>query len=77
MKGASKALLPPLSIASRSGRQRQQMRGLDARKKVVGRKRHMAVHTNGRLLMLDLTKADIIDSAGAQVIVAAVRKLWP
>ncbi len=52
-------------------------RGFDAGKKVVGRKRHIAVDTDGRLLMVNLTTADISDSAGAQAIVAAVRKRWP
>lgn len=52
-------------------------RGFDAGKKVVGRKRHIAVDTDGRLLMVNLTTADISDSAGAQAIVAAIRKRWP
>lgn len=54
-----------------------QQRGFDAAKKIVGRKRHIAVDTDGRLLMVNLTTADISDSAGAQAIVAAVRKRWP
>ena len=41
-------------------------RGYDAGKKIVGRKRHIAVDTDGRLLMVNLTTADISDSAGAQ-----------
>lgn len=40
--------------------------GYDAGKKIVGRKRHIAVDTDGRLLMINLTTADISDSAGAQ-----------
>jgi putative transposase len=52
-------------------------RGYDAGKKVVGRKRHIAVDTDGRLLMVNLTTADISDSAGAQTILAAIRKRWP
>ena len=52
-------------------------RGFDAGKKVFGRKRHIAVDTDGRLLMVNLTTADISDSAGAQHIVAAIRKRWP
>ena len=40
-------------------------RGYDAGKKIVGRKRHIAVDTDGRLLMVSLTTADISDSAGA------------
>lgn len=34
-------------------------RGYDAGKKIVCRKRHIAVNTNGRQLMVDLTPADI------------------
>jgi transposase len=41
-------------------------RGYDAGKKIVGRKRHIAVDTDGRLLMVNLTPADISDRAGAQ-----------
>jgi transposase len=52
-------------------------RGYDAGKKVVGRKRHIAVDTDGRLLMVNLTAADISDSAGAQMILDTVRKRWP
>jgi transposase len=52
-------------------------RGFDAGKKVVGRKRHIAVDTDGRLLMVNLTTADISESDGAQSIVAAIRKRWP
>jgi len=52
-------------------------RGYDAAKKVVGRKRHVAVDTDGRLLMVNLTTADISDSAGAQMILDAIRARWP
>ena len=52
-------------------------RGFCAAKKVVGRKRHIAVDTDGRLLMVNLTTADISDSAGAQAILDAIRKRWP
>lgn len=52
-------------------------RGFDAAKKIVGRKRHIAVDTDGRLLMVNLTPADISDSAGAQAILDGVRKRWP
>lgn len=52
-------------------------RGYDAGKKIVGRKRHIAVDTDGRLLMVNLTTADIADSAGAQMILHAIRKRWP
>ncbi len=54
-----------------------QTRGYDANKKIVGRKRHIAVDTDGRLLMVNLTTADISDSAGAQAILDAVRRRWP
>ena len=51
-------------------------RSYDGAKKTVGRKRHVAVETDGRLLMVNLTPADISDSAGAQMILKAVRKRW-
>lgn len=44
---------------------------------MLGRKRHIAVDTDGRLLMVNLTPADISDSAGAQVILDGIRKRWP
>ena len=52
-------------------------RGYDAAKKIVGRKRHIAVDTDGRLLMVNLTTADVADSAGAQIILHAIRQRWP
>ena len=52
-------------------------RGYDAGKKIVGRKRHIAVDTDGRLLMINLTPANISDSAGAQIILDGVRKRCP
>ena len=52
-------------------------RGYDAGKKIVGRKRHIAVDTDGRLIMINLTTADISDSAGAQMILDQIRKRWP
>jgi transposase len=38
-------------------------RGYDAAKKTVGRKRHIEVDSDGRPLMVNLTSADISDSA--------------
>jgi putative transposase len=35
------------------------------------------VDTDGRLLIVNPTPADVSDSAGAQAIIAAVRKRWP
>lgn len=52
-------------------------RGFDAGKKIAGRKRHIVVDTDGRLLMVNLTTADISDSAGGQMILDAIRKRWP
>jgi transposase len=51
--------------------------GYDAAKKTKGRKRHIAVDTDGRLLMVNLTPADLSDSAGAQAILDAIRTRWP
>lgn len=40
-------------------------RSFDGGKKIVGRKRHVAIDTDRRLLMVNLTLAGISDSAGA------------
>lgn len=50
-------------------------RGYDAGKKIVGRKRHIAVDTDGRLLMVNLTTADI--SRAGQAVLDGIRKRWP
>jgi putative transposase len=52
-------------------------RGFDGAKKIVGRRRHIAVDTDGRLLMVNLTPANISDSAGAQLVLEAIRTRWP
>ena len=52
-------------------------RGYDGAKKIVGRKRHIAVDVDGRLLTVGITTANISDSAGAQVILDALRERWP
>ena len=51
--------------------------GYDAAKRIKGRKRHVAVDTDGRLLTVNLTTADVQDAAGAERIVTAIRKRWP
>ncbi|HEX2531513.1 MAG TPA: IS5 family transposase [Burkholderiaceae bacterium] len=52
-------------------------RGYDAFKKVKGRKRHIAVDTDGRLLAVNLTPADVADSAGAMLVLEALKREWP
>lgn len=52
-------------------------RGDDANKKVSGRKRHIAVDADGRLLMVNLTPADMADSTGAEWVLVALKKRWP
>ena len=39
-------------------------RGIDAHKKIVGRKRHVAVDSDGRLLLVNMTPANVADSTG-------------
>ncbi len=51
--------------------------GFDAAKKTKGRKRHIAVDTDGRLLTVNLTEADIQDAAGAEEVFKALRGRWP
>ncbi len=52
-------------------------RGYDAGKKIVGRKRHIAVDTDGRLIMVNLTTADMSDGANSQMILDQIRQRWP
>ena len=52
-------------------------RGYDADKKIVGFNQRTAVDTDGRLLLVRLTPADISDSAGGQMILDAICKRWP
>ena len=51
--------------------------GFNAAKRTRGRKRQIAVDTDGRRLMVNLTTADVQDATGAQRIVATVRKCLP
>jgi hypothetical protein len=46
-------------------------------KRMVGRKRHVAVDADGRLLMVNLTPADVLDSSGPQTILDPIRMRWP
>jgi len=55
----------------------QGKRGYDAAKKVVGRKRHIAVDTDGRLLAVRITSADVQDQAGGIPLVRRLVKLCP
>lgn len=60
------------------------LRGLDGHKKVKGRKRHILVDTQGHLLAVVVTPANVPDQAGAQALLAQadprlirrLRKLW-
>lgn len=52
-------------------------RGYVAHKKVSRRKRHIAVDTDGRLLAVNLTPADVADSTGAQMVLDVMVKRWP
>ena len=54
-----------------------QQAGYDANKKIRGRKRHVAVDTDGRLLEMNLTPADVADSTGAKLVLDALQKRWP
>lgn len=51
--------------------------GCDANKKIKGRERHITVDTDGRLLAMNLTPANVADSTGAQMVLDALKKRWP
>ena len=52
-------------------------RGYDAAKKVLGRKRHVAVDSGGRLLAVGVTTADVQDQDGGIVLVRRLVRLCP
>lgn len=52
-------------------------RGYDAAKRVVGRKRHALVDTDGRLLIAAVSPASLHDSHGGAAVLAASRRPWP
>ena len=51
--------------------------GYDTRKKIKGRKRHLSVDTDGRLLNVNLTTVDLSEPAGSHHILDAIRERWP
>jgi transposase len=53
------------------------IRGFDAGKKVMGRKRHIVVDTLGLLVGLVIHAADIQDRDGAPAVLKAILKRWP
>ena len=46
----------------------RRVRGYDAGKKITGRKRHILVDTQGNILALKVTPADVQDRDGAQLL---------
>ncbi len=53
------------------------VRGYDAAKRVVGRKRHALTDTDGRLLMAAVSPADLHDNHGGVALLRASRQFWP
>lgn len=64
-KAPTAAIIDSQSVrtASQSG-----VRGYDAGKKITGRKRHVLVDTQGNILALKVTTADVQDRDGAQLL---------
>ena len=52
-------------------------RGYDPARRVVGRKRHALVDTDGRLLVAAVSTANLHDSHGGVALLAASRRPWP
>ena len=52
-------------------------RGYDAAKRIVGRKRHALVDTDGRLLLAAVSPADLHDSHGGIALLQTSRCPWP
>ena len=53
------------------------VRGYDAGKKVLGRKRHAMVDTDGRLLLAQIHPADVQDRDGAVPLLKVSRRSFP
>jgi transposase len=53
------------------------IRGFDAGKKIMGRKRHIVVDTLGLLVGVVVHAADIQDRDGAPVVLKSILKRWP
>jgi len=72
-----KALAPSLAILDSQSVKAPHAsdRGIDAHKKVVGRKRHVAMDSDGRLLLVNMTPANVADSTGAQMILDAISQV--
>jgi len=54
-----------------------EVRGYDGGKRIIGRKRLVAVDTEGRLLLVSLTFAVVPGSVGGHAILGAIRKRGP
>jgi transposase len=52
-------------------------RGFDGAKRVVGRKRHALVDTDGRLLLAAVSPANLHDSHGGIALLRTSRRPWP
>ena len=52
-------------------------RGYDPARRVVGRKRHVMVDTDGRLLVAGISTANLHDSYGGIALLGASRRAWP
>ena len=52
-------------------------RGYDPARRVVGRKRHLLIDTDGRLLLAAVSPASLHDSHGGVALLRASRRLWP
>ena len=77
---AGREASPTLAIVDAQSVKRdapQGERGYDAAKKVLGRKRHMAVDMDGRLLAVSVTRADVQDQDGGIDLVRRLVRLCP
>ena len=70
--GNSKNVLEAVKVANHVGATTIGFCGYDGGKRIVGRKRRVAVDTDGRLLMVNLTPADVNAAMPAQNILAFI-----
>ncbi|MFC7761544.1 IS5 family transposase [Catellatospora bangladeshensis] len=72
----SAAILDAQSVKT-SGNVAESAQGIDAGKKIKGRKRHVAVDTLGLLLVVLITAASVHDTAGGRDLVDALARSYP
>lgn len=71
------AVIVDAQTVKTSGNVPEHSQGIDAGKKIKGRKRHVATDVLGLLLVVQVTAASVQDTAGGRVVVGQVARRYP